>query len=273
MKRLNTIIFLCFAMLGIQAQDSLRVEQLLKKGLNAENPIIYYASEFRGCPYAAKTLEVNEVEELIVDAHRFDCTTFVETVTALSMTTKEGKTDYRSFCNNLRRLRYKDGEIDYRTRLHYFSQWIEEHKKHNRVEEVAIPQSLYPTRQTLQLHFMTTHVSLYPLLVWHPEYIGRIAELEKEISGTVVQYIPKSMLDSNTQLRKIVSDGDIIAIVTNKDGLDISHVGFALWQADGLHLFHASSVHKKVIVEPHTLYQYMATKKAQTGIRVIRLRR
>ena len=70
-----------------------------------------------------------------------------------------------------------------------------------------------------------------------------------------------------------IRDGDIIAITTSKAGLDVSHVGFAVWGKDGrLHLLNASSIHKKVILEPMTLYQYMQKHPSQTGIRVIRLR-
>ena len=59
---------------------------------------------------------------------------------------------------------------------------------------------------------------------------------------------------------------------TSKAGLDVSHVGFAVWGKDGrLHLLNASSIHKKVILEPMTLYQYMQKHPSQTGIRVIRL--
>ena len=40
-----------------------------------------------------------------------------------------------------------------------------------------------------------------------------------------------------------------------------------------LHLLNASSIHKKVVLEPMTLYQYMQKHPVQTGIRVIRLQK
>ena len=72
-------------------------------------------------------------------------------------------------------------------------------------------------------------------------------------------------------LRKAVSDGDIIAITCNKPGLDIAHLGFAVWQKDGLHLLNASQIHKKVVQEPMTLYQYLQKHPSHTGIRIIRI--
>ena len=44
------------------------------------------------------------------------------------------------------------------------------------------------------------------------------------------------------------------------------------WGKDGkLHLFNASSIHKKVVYEPMTLQQYMSQHPTQLGIRVIRI--
>ena len=43
-------------------------------------------------------------------------------------------------------------------------------------------------------------------------------------------------------------------------------------EKDGkLHLLNASSIHKKVVLEPMTLYDYMQEHSSQTGIRIIRL--
>ena len=81
-------------------------------------------------------------------------------------------------------------------------------------------------------------------------------------------YIPKAQLANSDKYKKYISDGDIIGIVTNKQGLDISHVGFAVWHDDGLHLMHASSLKKEVIEDPLTLYQYLQRQKTGVGIRV-----
>ena len=70
-----------------------------------------------------------------------------------------------------------------------------------------------------------------------------------------------------------IKDGDIIAIVTKKKGLDYSHLGFAVWGEDGkLRLLNASSVHKKVVEEPMTLYQYLKRNPTSVGIRVFRFK-
>ena len=85
-------------------------------------------------------------------------------------------------------------------------------------------------------------------------------------------FIPKREVKNTQAMRQAVHDGDIIAITCSKPGLDIAHLGFAVWRADGLHLLNASSIHKKVVEEPMTLGQYLKKHASHTGIRVIKVK-
>jgi hypothetical protein len=117
------------------------------------------------------------------------------------------------------------------------------------------------------------HPDLYAMLKDKPEDVKKIAQLEKAVSGTRVRYIPSNLLNESEKVLKHVKDGDILALVTKKSGLDVSHVGFAEWGKDGkLHLLNASSIHKKVVLEPMTLYQYIQKHPSVLGIRVIRIK-
>ena len=98
--------------------------------------------------------------------------------------------------------------------------------------------------------------------------LARIAMLEKPFRGIDVPYIPKDRLNEGKKCIN-VKDGDIIALVTTIDGLDVSHVGFAFWTDDRLHLLHASSGKGEVIKDPVTLFDYQKNKSKQCGIRVI----
>jgi hypothetical protein len=114
---------------------------------------------------------------------------------------------------------------------------------------------------------------VYKALKAQPELVPIIRQQEQQLTGVKARYIPKSALRRSTKaLRQAVKDGDIIAITCNKKGLDIAHLGFAIWQKDGLHLLNASMIHKKVVLEPMTFYQYLQKHPSHTGIRVIRLK-
>ena len=79
------------------------------------------------------------------------------------------------------------------------------------------------------------------------------------------------MVRNQALLRQAGNDGDIIAITCKKAGLDIAHLGFAVWKDGNLHLLNASMLHKKVVEEPMTLYQYLQQHSTHTGIRIIRI--
>ena len=96
--------------------------------------------------------------------------------------------------------------------------------------------------------------------------------MEKLLTGRTYRYIPKSQIVNTALLRRIIHDGDIIALVTRIAGLDTSHLGIAVWHRDGLHLLNASSVHHRVVEEPMILRSYMQRHPSQIGIRVVRIK-
>ena len=257
-------------------EDSVRVVQLLQKGRlqpSDKNLVLYYAHQFLGVPYVGHTLEVNKQEELVVNLRQLDCSTLVETVTALTLATKHGGTTWQDFLHWLQTIRYNKGKLDgYCSRNHYFSQWIESNTSLGLVEEQKVAGYPFTAIQQLQLNYMSTHPEYYAMLKDNPEDVKTIAQLEQAVSGTKVRYIPVGLLDEPKTKLKYVKNGDILALVTKKSGLDVSHVGFAEWGRDGkLHLLDASSIYKKVLLEPKPLYQYAQRNPSMLGIRVIRL--
>lgn len=253
--------------------DSILVVKMLQKGVAQPkgcNMVLYYANQLKGTPYVAATLEVNKQEDLVVNFRQLDCTTLVETVTALTLTTREGSTDWHRFCHWLQKIRYHHGNMKgYASRNHYFSQWIDSNTDMGIVDEI-IPAD--GTEQILDLHYMSQHPQQYPMLKDNLSSQKEIRKLEKISSGKKILYIPKSRVGQSRKNLAQINDGDILAIVTSKDGLDTSHLGFAVWGTDNkLHLLNASQIHKKVVLEPMTLYQYMQKHPSQIGIRVIRI--
>ncbi|MBO7140489.1 MAG: DUF1460 domain-containing protein [Prevotella sp.] len=264
------LLLLSFSSKGLaEVSDSIVVERLLASG---DTTTLYYARQLLGKPYVGQTLEVNDKEQLVVNLRQLDCTTLVETVCALTMTAREGKRDFHSFCHHLQQLRYRQGKLyGYPSRLHYFSDWIEDNAAMGLVEEITSERPPFTAIQKLNLNYMSMHPQAYKALRQHPEMVKQIAAQEKNLTGRQYRYIPKDNKPDNRLLRQFIHDGDILAITCSKPGLDIAHLGFAVWRKDGLHLFNASQIHKKVVEEPMTLWQYLAKHPSHTGIRVIRL--
>lgn len=252
-------------------EDSIRVCRLLSEDAG-QNPVLYYARRLIDIPYVGHTLEGNEPEQLVINLHQLDCTTLVETVLALAKTRAEGGRTLKDYAANLAKLRYRDGQMDgYTSRLHYFDWWINDNIRRGNVAEVSDTKQCTATFR-VDNHYMTRHPDAYEHLKGRPERIDSIRRLEEAGNGGSFRYLPKEKTLLGKGELGFIHDGDVIAIVTSKDGLDYAHLGFAVWGKDGkLHLLNASSIHKKVVEEPKTIHQYLKEHPSFLGIRVLRL--
>lgn len=265
----------CLQLSHASESDSIKICKLLeesKRYSQAEDVVSYFAKKFVGIPYVANTLEVNDEEQLVVNLRQMDCTTYVETVVSLALCVQNGQFTYQDYINALRNLRYRNGVIDgYGSRLHYFSDWIDNNENMGFVKEVQSPNPPFSAIQVLNLDFMSKHPHSYKALRISPYLVEEIRETEINLNGKKMNYIPKSSLANTSLLRKVIRNGDILAIVTNVKGLDIAHLGIALWRKDGLHMLHASSKQGRVVEDNNTLRTYLNGNKSFLGIRVLRL--
>ena len=233
---------------------------------------LFFARKFLGRPYVAYTLEVLDEERLVINTRQLDCTTLVENVTALTLCAYRNLYTYRDYLNALVAMRYRNGIINrYPSRIHYFTDWILENTKAGIVTEIQSPNPPFTALQTIKVNYMSEHPQSYKALRAHLEYVTEISQMEQQLNGRQFRFIPKTDVKNTREMREAVHDGDIIAITCNKPGLDIAHLGFAVWKQDGLHLLNASQLHKKVVEEPMTLFEYLQKHPSHTGIRIIRI--
>lgn len=264
-------LFVANVTMAQQLPDSIRIARLLQASaiLPADSSrALFFSEQFIGTPYVGGTLDVqNSKEDLIVCLDKLDCTTFVETVAALVLCDKEHSHDYESFKRNLTRIRYRNGQRNgYLSRLHYFSEWITDNERKGIVKEYTTTISTHTWPVTL--NFMSQHPDAYPTLKAFPALIEELKTLEAPWASYDMPYIPKSRL-RETPEELPIRNGSILALTTTISGLDVTHVGFAYWIGEELHLLHASSQKGKVILDPITLFDYQKNKKTHTGIRVI----
>jgi len=222
---------------------------------------------FIGTPYVAHTLEI-EPEGLVVNLRELDCTTFLETVFALSMTVKSGEMTFENFCNKLRLLRYREGIInDYTDRLHYTSDWIYTNNQKGLVDIVIQKEQGEPLN--LNLFIMSSNTDRYKQLKDKPALIKKIREKETEINSREYYYLPANKIEQNNPLFR---NGDMVGFVTTIPGIDISHVGIIYRDGGKLTFIHASSLHKKVLINEEPLAVYVNSTGRNTGIVLARAR-
>lgn len=272
---LGTYLFKATAQtVDYQKIDSQRVVSLFHKAKGQKhemgNYMVFFGRQLSGLPYVAKTLEKNKEERLVVNLRQLDCTTYIETVLALSRCMMQGKTSFANYCTQLRLIRYAKGIVSYPTRQHYFTYWIQQNVRDGIVKDIQSPNPPFSARQTVKANYMSTHISQYPMMVTHPSYIAKIKAMEQSITGQKPRYIPEQNIKNTNLLRNAVHNGDIIGIVTTKAGLEISHLGIAVWHKDGLHMLNASSLYHKVVEDRNLLYTYLQKQKTGIGIRIAR---
>lgn len=259
---------------GNEAADTTRIGRMLDEAsrqrlVSPEARIAYFAKQFEGTPYGAHTLEGAE-EVLTVRLDSLDCTTFVDVSMALAYTIGERRTSWRDFVYNLRRLRYRNGEVDgYPSRLHYISDWVVDNRHRGNIKDATevFPRSNHLLRS---IDFMSRNRDKYPALADSANF-ARIKAIENGYRMHRFPYIKTSDL-SDKMTKKTFKSGDVVALVTSNKTLDVSHLGIIIKDEQGEpYLLHASSTGGKVEMTKLPLCDFMKRNRQWIGLRVIRL--
>lgn len=223
------------------------------------------AEKFLGAAYKENLLDQSPEEALVVTLNQFDCVLFVETVLAIARGVALQDYSYSTFLDHLRQHRYWNGQIDgYCSRLHYFSEWIYDNQKRGNVQNIG--RTLGGVQLNKKLNFMSTRRHNYPRLVKNDITYECIVQREAQLNKVTINYIPTN------QIRRLYSQlqpGDIIAIVTNIPGLDVTHTGLVYRQSSGnIGFIHASPIGKVTIAAD--LEKYVSRVENAIGILVAR---
>lgn len=258
-----------------EAADTLRIVELLSDASkqhfdNPEARVAFFARKFIGTPYVAHTLE-GDPEMLTVNLEELDCTTFVETALALAFTVGEQRSSWHDFVYNLRRIRYRNGEVNgYPSRLHYISDWAVDNKHRGNFSEVSadFPRSNVMSRT---LDFMTSNRDKYPALADSANY-ARVRDIENGYRQHRFTYIKSADLGLKA-VKRAFHDGDVVALVSNLKNLDVTHMGIVVKESPDAepYLLHASMSGKKVMLSSEPLDQFMKRNRQWIGLRVFRL--
>jgi len=259
--------------LTLEGRERKIFEQLLrgldKKEILKELPgqiVLEIGRLFLGTPYHSETLKIKQEEPPLVNLREFDCVTFIENVLGLTLLLRSHKRSFKDYQRILQKIRYRDGRRkDYASRLHYFSDWIYNNQKKGFLRDITSEIGGRPFIKSI--HYMTSHPTLYPPLKT-PRVFQAIRSVERRISRRVLFLIPKKRVRS---IENRIGDGDLIAITTHQEGLDVQHAGLAVRLKKRIHLLHASSTERKVVLSKKTLHQYLMENRDFSGIMVARI--
>jgi len=219
-----------------------------------------------GTKYVGGTIEGEGPEICRIDLTGLDCVTFFENVLCTARILKKRKATFDDLRAELTFTRYRGGILtDYTSRLHYTSDWIYDNEKKNVVNNIT--KEIGGKEFPVEVFFMSKNPHLYQALNEFPGFIETIAKIEREINKSQHWYIPQSRAK---EAQKYIHTGDIIALATNKEGLDFGHTGLAYKAPEGkIRFLHASQREGKVLLD-RELYEYMRSVKSHIGITVAR---
>jgi hypothetical protein len=224
------------------------------------------AKSFLKTEYVGFTLEREGDEMLVLNLRGLDCTTFLENVVVLSRLIKQGKTSLEDYARELIMIRYRNGKLNlYPSRLHYFADWMYDNEKKGIIKNIT--KDLGGKEYDKEINFMTQNTENYKQLS-NDEFVSQIMGWEKEITAREMYYIPEAEIEG---VEDKIQNGDLIAITSAVDGLDIAHVTIAYHHKGRLHIIHASSRSDKVEISKDPLADYVMNNKSQHGIMVARL--
>jgi|688.fasta_scaffold309582_2 hypothetical protein len=187
------------------------------------------AQAFFRRPYNAFSLDNTRQEELRIDLTSFDCFLFVEQLIALV-----NSHDISGFVKTVRDLRYEEGRVNYCSRYHYFTHWADNAISKGLMLNLAgsLPQAV---NRSIRLDYMSSHGSAYA-----PMRLKSNSDciVKKESSLVANQaFVP---IDSLLAVENQIRSGDVFALVTGVQGLDVTHVGFLLKEPKRLSAIHAA---------------------------------
>ena len=270
---MTSLFAMCLGLLlfGAPQQDKLFDHHLatLKADFGSatvQQQVMGAAKLLAGIQYKDKTLEGNQTEQLVVRLDAFDCVTYVESVLALVACLQNGESTYADYQRHLTSLRYRSGKIDgYPSRLHYSCDWAFDNGLRGNMHDVT--KDIGGELRDKEISFMSRHRSAYAALAEDDANLAAIKTVEADINTREYYFIPEARLRA---LENKIQDGDVLALTTKIEHLDIAHLGFAVHVKGRLHLLHASSKHGKVLVSPETLEDMLKASSSRNGVMVFR---
>jgi N-acetylmuramoyl-L-alanine amidase-like len=207
-------------------------------------------------------------EKLRVDLDRFECVTFIESSLAVARCGYRGDPTVACFEREIVRSRYRDGALtDYASRLHYFTDWIDDNGRRKRLENLTRELGGEPMNREFF-------------------YVGRRLRQRAVVSGNELARLESEVADTESRLSAEphlvlmresapaalgkLEDGDLVAFVRVRPGLLVSHAGFIYWVNGHPRLLHASSYHHRVVLTPDDVTSYLLRRPERKGVIVAR---
>ncbi len=175
------------------------------------------SARFLGRPYLLNPLigTAETPERFVIRFDGFDCVTYIETVLALAHAR-----DVEDFVARVRAIRYEDGVVEWRKRLHYTTEWAAWQVRQGLLRDMTLGEGTIAAKKTLD--FLA---DLPPRTV---EY----------------RYYPKQ---SFAYVSRWLIDTDLVYFLSVRRTLDTNHVGMVIREGEKVLVRHARHKQGRVV--------------------------
>lgn len=239
------------AQIQLGSWDEPRLDQLLADAAMITEPgarIVFLSDGLVDTPYQGQTLTAgpDQPEQLVVNLACFDCFTLLDMVETLRRSTSAAEIP-----EQLRRVRYRQGQISFTSRRHFFSDWVTEAESPI-IDVTGLVGGERSRTRVKQLNRKAEDQLWIPTL---------------EVVSRPITYIPAGLVNDVILAR--LQSGDYVGIFSPVDGLDVSHTGLLVRRSGELLLRHASSRQETQRVVDEEFRSYL---EGTPGIVVYRVR-
>ncbi len=211
--------------------------------------IDFLSRHFLETPYQESTLrgDINTPEVFVINLEGIDCFTFLDYVESMRLSSS-----FNEFKENLKKVRYRRGEVSFKNRNHFFTDWSEFNSDliDNVTEQIG-------GKKVIRVNKILNEKEDGTL------FLQGIQPRER-----LIHYVPANTLDD--LIINALRTGDYIGIYSTEKGLDVSHVGIFIQERDKIYLRHASSLNEYRKVIDQGFKDYIAEK---LGIIIFRSRK
>lgn len=274
-KKIIFLIFLVFPIIGVPSDEVSKIRSLLRdiQELNPGDKIASISSYFIGYnstlgPLGEGNFDIFDKDPLYSFSD-FDCTTYVETIMALSLSK-----DYEDFYSTLLNIRYENGIVDFKHRNHFISlDWIPNNTGKGFLSDIT--DQIAPAQMAIasidkRNWFKKLNISSIGGRDDLSEeeklnLLNQLRSLGDDFIPTLakIPFIEITSILKNPQILNSIPSGSIISIVrpnldlTSTIGthLNVTHQGLAIWNDGFLIYRHSSLEFGKVMDTP--LLQYL----------------
>jgi hypothetical protein len=208
--------------------------------------IEFLSKQFLNTPYKKSTLigDIDTPEIFVINLGGIDCFTFLDYIEAMRISIS-----FSEFTDNLKKVRYKLGEISYKKRNHFFTDWAEFNS--SLVTDISVSISNGKNELiTKKLNEKNDGTQFLPGI---------------SLSKREIVYVPSLEMDDFVMGK--LNTGDYIGVYSETQGLDVSHVGIIVIKKNTVSFRHASSKHQGVIDED--FIDYITDKPGIIALRPI----